>query len=264
MNSDRRRDRLRDIHRIAESLREDVVAPDLTEVIIKRVHEQRPFLCRSSRRLLIWCKVAAASLILVVAGMILAIRLSAPEVVQIAAPAPPAVLSPAVDSVRLTTVRAVEGLRGTSAKLERFWTEPLVAVTSTEPAETSGGITTIAFHATEPESAATADESYGVVMPPLPPEYLAYGDTLDLAFVGAARMNYVTLSGVPKPAGSPTSWQIDPRFADAYARSVVARRQAAAVQRRAASADDCPGCQLLDDFPLLITGQPGGGGLLPR
>jgi len=86
----RRRARLHDIQNVMDSLREPVEAPDLTNAILGRVHDERPFLSPGVRSLL-WVGRAMAACVAVgaVLGIVLT-RRHAPETVRVisARPAP--------------------------------------------------------------------------------------------------------------------------------------------------------------------------------
>jgi hypothetical protein len=95
----RRRARLHDIQNVMDSLREPVEAPDLTDAILGRVHDERPFLSPGVRRLL-WVGRAMAAC--VAAGAVFGIvmtRRHAPETVRMVSVVRPAPLSAVVDSL---------------------------------------------------------------------------------------------------------------------------------------------------------------------
>lgn len=120
MNSKRRRERLHDIQRIGESLREEIAAPDLTDAILERVHAERPFMSRHGRLVVNGCKVAVALGVLAVVGAIVQVRLAAPQMEMVATPAQPAVFAPAVDSLRFTAANAVEQFRAPIIRLDQL------------------------------------------------------------------------------------------------------------------------------------------------
>lgn len=254
MSGNRRRDRLRDIQRIASSLRdEDVRAPDLTDAIMQRVDEQRPFLSARSRSVLGWCKIASAGVLVLVAGVIVAIRTTTPEIEQITTPAQPVVFAPAVDSLRSTAECTAAGVRG---KIETIYLtcEPIFTAPAT----------------TEWTSAAE------LAPPPAPTLALA---SAPMSLVGAAGeyqpasipMDYGDLGDPPYPGGmvalaTPRSWRTiapDPYAAGIKNTRLVPRTLIRAIPPRT-SVPTASGCPLLEDFAPLITGQPASDGLIPR
>jgi hypothetical protein len=74
-----RRARLERIHRIAESLREPVDAPDLTSSILSRVHEQRPFLAGRTRRWILWARLGVGAAAVFMVLMVVIIQRTAPQ-----------------------------------------------------------------------------------------------------------------------------------------------------------------------------------------
>ncbi len=288
MNSDRRRDRLREIHRVAESLREEVAAPDLTDAIIQRVHEQRPFLEPDSRRVLTWCKVGAASLALVVAGAVFVIRATTPEMQSMVSPAQPVVFTPAVDSVRESAVLAAERFRVKLDSIERLATQPLIVVYHASEKPNGEYVTVVASRADAVPGGLESRTESGVASgsfvytsrggdstgaaATLHIEYVDSSDLSDYPPFAGSQVRFAALNGVPKPAGSPTSWQFEsfpvgrlrqPR----YISSTVIRvgdRGTVGVMGGDGTGPAVFGCDLLDDFAPLITGQPPGEGLIPR
>jgi hypothetical protein len=61
MSGPGRREKLRDIAKIAEALRDPVDAPDLTSSILERVHAQRPFVDARTRQWVPFVRVGAAA-----------------------------------------------------------------------------------------------------------------------------------------------------------------------------------------------------------
>lgn len=102
MTPRKRRQRLDSIHEIADQLRQSagVPAPDLTDSILDRVGESRPFLDRRTRRML-WVGRGAIGLSVAVVGLGVALTHRwAPQTVDLVTASAPAPLSSVVESVR--------------------------------------------------------------------------------------------------------------------------------------------------------------------
>ncbi|MBX3385515.1 MAG: hypothetical protein KF768_02990 [Phycisphaeraceae bacterium] len=87
MNRRDRRKRLDDIALVSSTLRDDVrSAPDLTSEILSRVHEQRPFLDRRSRRWVVGSRLLACGVVICGGLFVAAVNRWAPDSLDLAPP----------------------------------------------------------------------------------------------------------------------------------------------------------------------------------
>lgn len=275
MNGDRRRARLREIHHVAESLREDVAAPDLTEAIIRRVHEQRPFLPSTSRRVFFWCKAAVGGLLLLVVGAILTIRATTPQINDLTTPAQPIVFTPVVDSVRDSAALAAERFRVKLDSIQRLSGESWIIVSPGAPVvcgelspvdgpfsdHSSWSIVSVDPRTNASSTLMPATIAAGTRPDTPQPLYIEYSDLSDYPPFATSTTQFAAMNGVPKPAGSPASWHFD-SFAEQQR-----LRQPRYRFRTVIHADhhlDRHGCELLADFVPMIAGPSAGDGTLPR
>ena len=216
---------------------------------MQRVDEQRPFLSARSRSVLGWCKIASAAVLLLVAGVIVAIRATTPQIEQITTPTQPVVFAPAVDSLRSTAEFTAAGVRG---KIETIYLtcEPIFTAPATV------------------EWTSTAE-----LAPPSAPAPMSLVGTAGTGEYQPASipMDYGDLGDPPYPGGmvalsTPRSWRTiapDPYAAGIKNTRLVPRTLIRAIPSRT-SVPSTSGCPLLEDFAPLITGQPASDGLIPR
>lgn len=280
MNPNRRRDRLREIQSIADTLRdEEIVAPDFTDVIIQRVHEQRPFLAQPARKLLWACRIGAVSLLVGVVGVIVLIQTTAPVVTQITTPDQPVCVSPLVDSVRSTTMQARNTIRSGIDSFNRaIESSPATSTVVAEavPAQYEPGQASIVLvsssASSSPAPVSTKPGRYtpNVSHSGMPVVYAALVAPMD----EVRPISFGTLDGVPRASASGPSWSLPVAYTASGARSDFASAGHVAPGSSRGSIFFMPEsfirsaqpirCNLLDDFAPLLTGQPASEGLVPR
>jgi len=253
-----RRDKLRDIQQIADSLRADLPtgpdggdAPDFTEAILDRVHAQRPFLSHRTRRLVVACRYAAAAAVLLMIAGIVVVQATSPKVTSIAAPIQPVTFSPAVDSVRDMTAQAVSNVRRAIREINTL-TDPsaqaFVRQAATDlSAETGEGV---ANQLTARPRVATPDQAHYTLATYSTTGTLPIDDNNPSMYYGTMGGAY---GNIAASAGSVRTNGLMARSRFVYLPEPYSLRPVARSE-----------CSLLDDFPLIITGQPACDGFVPQ
>jgi len=130
-----RRDKLHDISRVVDSLRaEREAAPDFSQSILSRVHEERPFLAGQTRRCLYLGRAAIGLSVAVgVLGLALANRFAPGRLDLASSPAP---LSNVLADVQDDAGRTVNQLRTTLNDVSETRPATILAVAFSEPVQT--------------------------------------------------------------------------------------------------------------------------------
>lgn len=256
MTPGNRRSKLQDIQQIADSLRADAPigadgdAPDFTDAIIQRVHAQRPFLTRRTRRLVVACRYGAAVAVVLTIGGVVLVRATSPQVAELVTPLQPVTFSPVVDSVRDTTTQAVNNVRRGLREISTLTDPARHAVVLTNyvgrPAHAElkdAGTLVVGSSDAPSDQSQHSFMTYSVAALPIDDgDNSMYYSTFDGAYDGIANA-----SGPSRPS----SLKNRPRFfyfPEPYSLRPVSR----------------PDCSLLDDFAPLITGQPACDGFVPQ
>lgn len=248
-----RRSKLQDIQQIADSLRADAPIeggesdlPDFTHAIIQRVHAQRPFLTRRTRRLVVACRYGAAIAAVLTVGGIVLVQATAPRITELASPLQPVTFSPAVDSVRDTTTQAVNNVRRCIREIN----------TLTDPARNN----VVLASCLEPSAPGAAGDCSPLSVSVIASSPQARGPYVPVSYAGSV---------VAANADETSYFSVNPGIASASGKSRISSLRARSLMMYSPEPYSLrpvsvPACSLLDDFPMFITGQPAGDGFVPQ
>lgn len=196
MSEQRRRAKLNDIARIAESLREPVETPDFTSSILARVNAQKPFVPATTRRWMPLARCCAAGLGLAGVFAMTLIIFVKPDLPEKLGSAPTSVTTNLFQSAETEVVRNVAGVRATVANLNRAAdTRALLEIRAVAVPEKPGTIT-------------IAAETFGRVDPvtyPLASTTPQQKDSFSTHAAVRPAANVMFASDIPAPPAPPAS-----------------------------------------------------------